>query len=398
MYTWELTISRTIFTNENYNQLRIPFAQFLVIRSMNPPLSASAYLTVDAIRVGYLQGRQMHEIVHGLSFALARGEIGCLLGPSGCGKTTVLRAIAGFESLIQGSIALGGRELSGAGHTAAPETRQVGVVFQDYALFPHLSVWDNIAFGLRKLRMAERKARVDKLLSLVGLNSHARQFPHELSGGQQQRVALARALAPQPELLLLDEPFSNLDVDLRERLALEVRDILRELGTTAILVTHDQHEAFAIADRIGVMQNGRIVQWDSAYNLYHRPGNRFVADFIGQGVFTPGTIDLPNQLVKIELGSLPLWQGMDVCLTDEKSAAQVDVLLRADDVIHDDASPLQAEVMRKAFRGAEFLYTLKLPSGQQLLALVPSHHDHAIGEKIGIRLGADHVVTFPANS
>lgn len=364
----------------------------------SPPAAVtavSAYLAVDSIRVGYQQGRHMHEIVHGLSFSLARGEIGCLLGPSGCGKTTVLRAIAGFESLLQGRIALGGRELSKVGHTAPPETRQVGVVFQDYALFPHLSVWDNIAFGLRKLTMNERKARVDKLLTLVGLTSHARQFPHELSGGQQQRVALARALAPQPDLLLLDEPFSNLDVDLRERLALEVREILRELGTTAVLVTHDQHEAFAIADRIGVMHNGEVVQWDSAYNLYHRPCNRFVADFIGQGVFTPGTVDLPNQQVNIELGSLPLWQGVTVCATDDKDGGQVDVLLRADDVIHDDASPLQAEVVRKAFRGAEFLYTLKLPSGQKLLALVPSHHDHGIGEKIGIRLGADHVVTFP---
>lgn len=354
------------------------------------------HLQVESIHVGYPLGRSMVEVVHGLSFALGRGDIGCLLGPSGCGKTTVLRAIAGFEALRGGRIVLGGRELSTSDHTAPPETRQVGVVFQDYALFPHLSVWDNIAFGLRKLTLTERKTRVDRLLSLVGLVSHARQYPHELSGGQQQRVALARALAPQPDLLLLDEPFSNLDVDLRERLALEVRDILKELGTTAVLVTHDQHEAFAIADQIGVMHNGEIVQWDVAYNLYHRPGNRFVADFIGQGVFTPGIIDLARQQVDIELGSLPLWHGVNICTRTDKDAEQVDVLLRADDVIHDDASPLQAEVVRKAFRGAEFLYTLKLPSGQKLLALVPSHHDHAIGEKIGIRLGADHVVTFPA--
>lgn len=363
---------------------------------MSPSLEQSPYLTVEQIRAGYMLGRRFLEIVHGLSFSLARGEIGCLLGPSGCGKTTVLRAIAGFESLAAGTISLGPRTLSDARHTAPPETRQVGVVFQDYALFPHLSVRDNIAFGLRKLPASQRKARVEHLLELVGLQEHATQYPHELSGGQQQRVALARALAPQPELLLLDEPFSNLDVELRERLALEVRDILHELGTTAVLVTHDQHEAFAIADRIGVMHEGRIVQWDSAYDLYHRPADRFVADFIGQGVFAPGTIDLPAQKVHIELGSLPLWQGMDACSTDEKNAQRVDVLLRADDVIHDDSSPMQAEVVRKAFRGAEFLYTLRLPSGQQLLALVPSHHDHAIGERIGIRLGADHVVTFPA--
>jgi iron(III) transport system ATP-binding protein len=361
------------------------------------PPPTSTYLSVESIRVGYPLGRQMHEIVHGLSFSLSRGEIGCLLGPSGCGKTTVLRAIAGFESLIDGCITLGGRQLSEKGFTASPETRQVGVVFQDYALFPHLSVVDNIGFGLRKLSTAERNTRVSQLLALVGLASQERQYPHELSGGQQQRVALARALAPKPDLLLLDEPFSNLDIDLRERLALEVRDILKESGTTAVLVTHDQHEAFAIADHIGVMHEGVIVQWDDAYNLYHRPRNRFVADFIGQGVFTPGIVDLPNQRVNIELGSLPLWQGVNICATDEKDAHSVDVLLRADDVIHDDASQLKAEVVRKAFRGAEFLYTLKLASGQMLLALVPSHHDHAIGERIGIRLGADHVVTFPSN-
>ncbi|MGV3655996.1 MAG: ABC transporter ATP-binding protein [Noviherbaspirillum sp.] len=355
-----------------------------------------SHLDVDGIQVGYRVAGRMHQVVHGLSFSLKRGDIGCLLGPSGCGKTTVLRAIAGFEALTAGRIVLGGRRLSEKNRTEPPERRQVGVVFQDYALFPHLSVADNIAFGLRNAAPAERNARIDRLLSLVGLSTQGRKYPHELSGGQQQRVALARALAPRPDLLLLDEPFSNLDIDLRERLALEVRDILKELGTTAVLVTHDQHEAFAIADQVGVMLEGRIDQWDSAYNLYHKPATRFEADFIGHGVFTPGKVDLPNQRVHIELGSLPLWRGIDFCSPEEKEAHQVDVLLRADDVIHDDASPLQAEVVRKAFRGADFLYTLKLPSGQSLLALVPSHHDHAIGEKIGIRLDADHVVTFPS--
>lgn len=363
---------------------------------MNTLSSDSAHLQVASIRVGYQLSSAMHEIVHALSFSLARGEIGCLLGPSGCGKTTVLRAIAGFEPLLAGHIALGGREISRPGVTAPPETRQVGVVFQDYALFPHLSVADNVAFGLRKLAKSQRMQRVQSLLDLVGLSTQSNKYPHELSGGQQQRVALARALAPEPDLLLLDEPFSNLDVDLRERLAGEVRDILKASGTTAVLVTHDQHEAFAIADQIGVMHAGEIVQWDSAYNLYHRPASRFVADFIGHGVFTPGIMDIPGQKVAIELGCLPLWQGMDTCATHEKDAEQVDVLLRADDVVHDDTSTQKAEVVRKAFRGADFLYTLKLPSGQLLLALVPSHHNHAVGEKIGIRLCADHVVTFPS--
>jgi iron(III) transport system ATP-binding protein len=222
----------------------------------------------------------------------------------------------------------------------------------------------------------------------VGLDNVGDRYPHELSGGQQQRVALARAMAPEPELLLLDEPFSNLDVDLRERLAGEIRDILKANGTTALLVTHDQFEAFAIADDVGVMVDGRLVQWDSAYNLYHRPATRFVADFVGYGVFVPG-VTKPGPSVEIEIGLLPLPQE-NYGLPNE----EVDVLLRADDIVHDDDSPLQAEVITKAFRGGDFLYTVELDSGQRLLTMVPSHHDHAIGEKIGIKLVADHVVTF----
>jgi iron(III) transport system ATP-binding protein len=187
--------------------------------------------------------------------------------------------------------------------------------------------------------------------------------------------------------MLLDEPFSNLDVDLRERLAVEVRDILRAEGTTAILVTHDQHEAFTLADQIGVMHEGRIQQWDSAYNLYHRPVNRFVADFVGQGVFLPGMVVGPNR-IRIELGTLG-GRG------DAEPDQVVQVLLRPDDVVHDDASPMKAEVVAKAFRGAEFMYTLRLPSGANVLSLVPSHHNHAVGELIGIRLDVDHVVAFP---
>ncbi len=197
-------------------------------------------------------------------------------------------------------------------------------------------------------------------------------------------MALARALAPRPELLLLDEPFSNLDVELRERLSLEVRDIIRASGATAILVTHDQHEAFAMADEIGILHEGHIQQWDTAYNLYHRPVNRFVADFVGQGVFLPASRRSATEL-EIELGVL---QG------NSNGEQNVEVLLRPDDVVHDDAAPIRAEVVHKAFRGAEILYTLRLESGRKVLALVPSHHNHALGERIGIRLDVDHVVAF----
>jgi iron(III) transport system ATP-binding protein len=262
-------------------------------------------------------------------------------------------------------------------------------VFQDYALFPHLTVAANVGFALAK---AARAARVEEMLALVGLAGEARKYPHELSGGQQQRVALARALAPRPALVLLDEPFSNLDTEMRERLSLEVRDILKAAGTAAILVTHDQHEAFAMADEIGVMSEGHIQQWGSGWELYHRPINRFVADFVGQGVIVRGVVRDPAT-VEIELGLLNSNVPVECC--HGSSECEVDVLLRPDDIVHDDASPLQAEVARKAFRGAEILYTLRLPSGVELLSLVPSHHDHAIGQRIGIRLDVDHVVTFP---
>jgi iron(III) transport system ATP-binding protein len=337
-----------------------------------------------------------HAVVEALTMQLDSGAIGCLLGPSGCGKTTVLRCIAGFERLGSGTIRLGGETVSGPDTHVPAEDRRIGMVFQDYALFPHLTVADNVGFGLRSNR-ALQQSRVSALLATVGLAGVRDKFPHELSGGQQQRVALARALAPKPRLLLLDEPFSNLDVDLRERLAVEVRDILKAEGITAVLVTHDQHEAFAIADEIGVMHEGVIQQWDTPYNLYHRPSNRFVADFVGQGVFLPGKV-LDKNHVRIELGTLQgtvpveCGVGCDVC----QRGCHASVLLRPDDVIHDDASEMKAEVVAKAFRGAEFLYTLRLESGARVLSLVPSHHNHAIGESIGIRLDVDHVVAFRA--
>ena len=351
----------------------------------------------DVLEVADLSHRY-HEkpVLKGVSFALAEGEIGCLLGPSGCGKTTVLRLIAGFETPRDGEIRLAGETVSRAGQALAPESRQIGMVFQDYALFPHLSIERNIGFGLRHLDRTARRERVEAMLETVGLAGRAQAYPHELSGGQQQRVALARALATRPRLLLLDEPFSNLDVELREKLALEVREILKREGITALMVTHDQHEAFVVADVVGVMDEGVIQQWDTPYALYHQPKNRFVADFIGQGVLLPGRV-LDADQVQVEFGIL---QGVSPAECDGGSCvafgrdAEVEVLIRPDDILHDDASPMVAEVERKAFRGAEFLYTLKLPSGGRLLALVPSHHNHAIGEKIGIRIGVDHVVAF----
>jgi len=343
-------------------------------------------LEINALRFSY---PGMPPVIEGFDLALAEGEIGCLLGPSGCGKTTALRCIAGLEPAQAGQIRLRGQVVSRPGFMVPTEERRVGVVFQDYALFPHLDAMDNVAFGLRALPRSERRQRAAELLATVGLPGSGTKFPHELSGGQKQRVALARALAPRPLLLLLDEPFSNLDGDLRERLSIEVRGILKTQGTTALLVTHDQNEAFAMADAVGVMRKGRIEQWDTAYNLYHRPNSRFVANFVGEGVLIDGLASEADGIETV-LGALKHCPGCDL-----KPGTAVALLLRPDDVLHDDDAVLRAEVVKKAFRGAEFLYTLKLDDGKQLLSLVPSHHNHAIGEKIGIKLDVDHVVAFP---
>lgn len=351
------------------------------------------FLEVAQLRIQY-PGRAK-PAVEGASFSLRAGEVGVLIGPSGCGKTTLLRAIAGLEPTTDGVIRLGGDLVSSARVHVRPEDRRIGMVFQDYALFPHLSVADNVAFGLRHLARGERQQRVADALALVGLERSGARFPHELSGGQQQRVALARALAPQPRLLLLDEPFSNLDVELRERLAHEVRGILREARITALFVTHDQMEAFALGDAIGVMSEGHLHQWDDAYSLYHRPATRFVADFIGHGVFLQARIEQRGEHILVHTPVGDLSDVTECPLPGAYPDGLCDVLLRADDVVHDDDAPVKAEILRKAFRGSEFLYTLRLSSGETIMAHVPSHHDHAVGEWIGVRPQADHVVTFP---
>ncbi len=353
------------------------------------------YLELRQLDVQY--PGQKTPAVHGVSLALRAGDIGVLIGPSGCGKTTLLRAVAGLEPVSAGQMVLNGRVVSDAAHTEPAENRRIGMVFQDHALFPHMDVGRNVAFGLAHLPPPERAQRVREVLELVGLGGQQARFAHELSGGQQQRVALARALAPQPALLLLDEPFSNLDVDLRERLANEVRSILKAAQATALLVTHDQFEAFAMGDTIGVLNEGRLHQWDNAYSLYHRPATRFVANFIGHGVFLPASLrqDHGQTVASTPLGDLSDASALPMAAPENELC---DVLLRADDIVHDDAAPVKAQIIRKTFRGSEFLYTLQLHSGEQLMAHVPSHHDHHLGEWIGIRAEVEHVVTFLRDS
>lgn len=329
-------------------------------------------------------------VIDHLQFHINTGEIACLLGPSGCGKTTTLRTIAGFQSISAGHIHLAGRTISNQHHCIPPEQRHLGMVFQDYALFPHLSIWENVCFGLHKINRSERKRTAQYYLELVGLHEYAHRFPHEISGGQQQRVALARALAPQPDVILLDEPFSNLDVDLRRRLSLEVRNILQEQGATALLVTHDQEEAFTFADKVGVMHKGQMQQWDTPYTIYHEPANRFVANFIGLGHFIRGKALSPES-VDTELGIITGNRAYDW-----PKGSPVEILIRPDDIQPAPDSTLKATVKQKTFTGAAMLFQLELPTGSLVEAVFPSHNNHDIGEIVGIRLDIDHLVAFPS--
>lgn len=330
-----------------------------------------------------------HTIVEDLSLHINKGDLFCLLGPSGCGKTTVLRAIAGFQPLHHGEILLREKRVSYPGYTLAPEKRRIGMVFQDYALFPHMNVCHNICFGLRDKSNREKQQIAEEMLEVVGMSAMGKRYIHELSGGQQQRVALARALAQKPDLVLLDEPFSNLDIEMRERLSFEVRQILKQQHTTGIMVTHDQHEAFAVGDHIGVMNDGRLLQRDTAYNLYHSPENRFVADFIGQGVFVQGRL-ISHDTVKTSIGTIRGDRAYDL-----PTGSEVELLLRPDDIVHDPDGNLLGKVTQRAFKGAEILYTLQVKPDLELLSLIPSHHDYRIGEEVRLRLAPDHMVAFP---
>ena len=329
--------------------------------------------------------------VDAVSMDLAQGEVGVLVGPSGCGKTSLLRAVAGLEPVSRGRILINQRLVSDDHGHVPPEDRRVGMVFQDFALFPHLSVQGNVAYGLNRLPAARQLERVKEVLALVGLSELNDRYPHQLSGGQQQRVALARALAPRPDLLLLDEPFSSLDVELRQRLAHDLRDILKSAGATALMVTHDQAEAFAMGDRVGVMRDGQLHQWSNPYDIYHKPTTRFVADFIGHGVLMEATwqADQGARRVTSVLGE---WTVPGATPAGDSGRCQI--LLRADDIVHDDDSPFHGRILSKQFRGADFLYVLALDSGHEVMSLVPSHHDHALGERIGIRVMPEHVVVF----
>ncbi len=320
-----------------------------------------------------------------ISLCAHKGELLCLLGPSGCGKTTTLRVIAGFEPIIGGEVYLEGQLVSAAGLLVPTEQRRVGMVFQEYALFPHLRVAENIAFGLRHLSADQRTTQVHAMLVMTGLIGFERRYPHELSGGQQQRVALARALAQNPVILLLDEPFSNLDPDMTGKMRQDLHDLLRRTNTTAILVTHDHDEAFAMADRIAVLNNGCLEQFDTPEAIYHMPSTPFVADFVGQADFIPGVVE--NGKVVTEIGEFPNQVGY-------QGGAKVVVMIRPDDIHVVPAENSSTRILARQFRGSENLYTIGLPSGHIIHSSEASTNVYPVGTRVVLEVIATHTVLF----
>jgi iron(III) transport system ATP-binding protein len=335
--------------------------------------------------------------VEGFSLSVREGELLTLLGPSGCGKTTTLRLIAGLERPDAGSIRVDGERIAAADERAfvPPERRDVGVVFQNFALFPHLTAAENVAFGLDGWEEADREARVEELLELVGLTGHADSKPEELSGGQKQRIALARSLAPEPEILLLDEPFSNLDVDLRVEMREEVRRILKEAGVTGVSVTHDQEEAMSISDRVAVMHEGSIEQIGRPEAVFQHPKSRFVAGFLGHASFLSGYVS--GDLVETSLG--PVGRDRIHGLATEYDHARIDVLVRPDDVLVRPAEEDEADgrVTYRRYLGPTVLYRVELENGD----VVEAMHNHAervsLDTPVTVELGATHdLAWFPA--
>ena len=320
-----------------------------------------------------------------LTLEIKKEEFFSLLGPSGCGKTTILRLIAGLEKPDKGSIVIGERIIAGV-EWVQPEKRRTGLVFQDYALFPHMTTFKNISFGLTGCSKNELKQKVMELLKMVGLSDAAQRYPHELSGGQQQRVALARALAPSPEVMLLDEPFSNLDADLRMELRTETKRILKKSGTTTILVTHDQEEAFSLSDRVGVLNNGRLEQVGTPEEIYHKPATRFVANFVGRADFVNGRIE--GESVISDIGVFKC--GGDIpCDT-----VDVDLMIRPDDVDFVIDPQGNASIIEAEFLGADIIYKISLSSGKVIQSIKPSARIFSVGSRVRIAVDPAHIIVF----
>lgn len=323
-----------------------------------------------------------------IDLGLQPGEMLSIVGPSGSGKTTTIRLVAGFETLDAGEIKLDGRTVSSTTQHIAPEKRNVGMVFQEHALFPHKNVGENVAFGLHKMSRRDRRQRLSEFLELARLTRLETRYPHELSGGQQQRVALARALAPEPKVLLLDEPFSNLDADLRGRIRDEVKDILSRADVTVVFVTHDQEEALFMGDAVAVMNEGRVEQIGKPEEVFHEPKTRFTAEFLGSADFLVGQSN--GRYVETELSDLPL---------DRDYIGSLDVMIRPDDLSITPVSPRSDEVLKgtvvgRTFRGISYLYQIELPSGAMVRVQRPHNEKYEPGTNVSVRFGQHYVPRY----
>jgi len=354
------------------------------------PQSDGVVLRLDGVTKAF--GEEV--AVDDLSFEVRDGELLTLLGPSGCGKTTTLRLLAGLEAPTAGTISIDGTVVASPGEAVPPERRSIGMVFQDFALFPHLSVAENVAFGLTDTDETESDARVAELLDLVGLTGMSERMPDQLSGGQRQRVALARSLAPEPEILLLDEPFSNLDVRLRVEMREEVRRILKAAGVTAVSVTHDQEEALTISDRVGVMHDGTLGQIGDPARVFQHPESRFVASFLGQAGFLSGTV--AEAAVDTEIG--PIDRTYLEGLTDAYAGAPIDVLVRPDDLrVCDPVDGGIGEIVRRQYTGPSFIYHVELDNGDEVRCMHNHDDVFAVGARVDVDLISDHQLAwYPA--
>jgi len=364
------------------------------IHRANSLMKQSPILHLEGVSKKY--SRQGIPAVNHLSLSLPQGHLLSLLGPSGCGKTTLLRLIAGFEQPLQGKITIAGKVVADATSNVPPEQRDVGMVFQDYALFPHLNVAKNIAFGLKQHRnqsAADIKKQVQAALTLVGLEGLEQRYPHELSGGQQQRVALARALAPRPNLVLLDEPLSNLDVQVRLRLRTELRDILKASGIAAVFVTHDQEEALSISDSVAVMQQGNLEQHDTPETVYSHPASRFVAEFVTQGNFLSASRGRNGW--ETEVGTFALDPSQ---VSDQVQGNHGDLMIRQEDIVLIPDETSEIIVRDREFLGREHRYRLQLPSGMQLQARTDQKQPLASQTQVRVTCNEDLLYLFPSHA
>ncbi|NLS12758.1 ABC transporter ATP-binding protein [Vibrio sp. SM6] len=324
-------------------------------------------------------------VLDDLSLEVERGEIVCLLGASGCGKTTLLKAIAGLQPISEGKLHLNGRVMDDGKQWLAPEKRNIGMIFQDYALFPHLTVAQNVGFGLRAMSATERKQKIEEMLALVHLNDFASRYPHQLSGGQQQRVAIARALAYKPDLLLLDEPFSNIDTQVRHELIGEIRRLFKQQGVTAIFVTHSREEAFAFADKMAVMNHGVIEQYGTASELYYQPSSKFVADFLGGGSYLRAK-RIAENLFDTEFGVIEATAQQPIELDE-----WCELLLRPQHVLIDAAEESAVHVMEQQFMGDHCRYVIDA-NGHKLYA--SSSEPLMIGQAVAVKVTTQGVLAF----